>query len=269
MRDGFLFETVQSIPFRTCCESLKEILVDCVFKFTPNGVSVVSMDNTKSIIVQLLLFKDNIERYYCDDEYYIAVNLNCFYKVIKTITTADAIAFKYTVKEPSKLTISIESIEKRSKNTYKMQLLQHEQEEELTFDVTGFDTVLQMQSLYFQKTCKDLLNTGGTYVELLTSNDCVIFKSDDNLLSSELSLYETAEGFRFKKKPATEETVSYGIFTLRHLVTFTKASTLCPIVTLYLQREMPLVLQYQVANLGIVRYCIASLDESEKKKTNI
>ncbi len=80
-RQGFVFETVQSIPFRTMTESLKEILVDCTLKFTPNGLSLVSMDNTKSIIVQLLLFKDNIERYSCDGEYYVGVNLNTFYKV--------------------------------------------------------------------------------------------------------------------------------------------------------------------------------------------
>ena len=199
------------------------------------------------------------------------MNLNTFFKVIKTITTADAIAFRYSEDDPKYLSISIESIEKRSKNTYKMQLLQFENNEELTFDITSFDTVLQMQSYYFQKTCKDLMNTGGVYVELQTSNESVIFKSDDSLLACELALYETAEGFRFKKKPSkqTDEVTSYGIFTLKHLVTFTKCTTLCPVVTLYLQEEMPLVLQYQVANLGIIRYCIASLDESEKKNDKI
>ena len=216
-------------------------------------------------------------------------------EVIKTITTTDCIAFKYTEDDPKYLSISIESIEKRSKNTYRMQLLQFDNKEELTFDIAVFDTVLQMQSYYFQKTCKDLMNTGGIYVELQTSNESVIFKSDDSLLACELSLYETAEGFRFKKKPKSkEDIVSYGIFTLRHLVTFTKCpqhswevctvaqilsvstfqkrlrgTTLCPVVTLYLQKDMPLVLQYQVANLGIIRYCIASLDDSEKKEGKI
>jgi proliferating cell nuclear antigen len=222
------------------------------------------------------LFKENIERYSCDEDFYLGVNLNTFYKVIKTITTADAIAFKYKESDPDHLIISIESIEKRSKNTYKMQLLKISEEEELTFDITSFDTVLQMQSYYFQKTCKDLMNTGGVYVELLTSDDCVIFKSDDSLLSCELSLYETHEGFRFKKKPINmsqegviEKQTSYGTFTLKHLVTFTKCTTLCPVVTLYLKVNMPLVLQYQVANLGIIRYCVASLEDCEKKEERI
>lgn len=152
-----------------------------------------------------------------------------------------------------------------------MQLLQFDNKEELTFDISSFDTVLQMQSYYFQKTCKDLMNTGGVYVELLTSNDSVKFKSDDSLLACELSLYETQEGFRFKKKPqsTSTESTSYGVFTLKHLVTFTKCTTLCPVVTLYLQKDMPLVLQYQVANLGLIRYCIASLEECEKKINKI
>ena len=55
---GFYLETVQSIPFRTMTESLKEILVDGIFQFTSKGVSLVSMDNSKSVIVQLLLFHD-------------------------------------------------------------------------------------------------------------------------------------------------------------------------------------------------------------------
>jgi len=258
---GFVFETVQSIPFRTMTESLKEVLVDATFKFTPNGVELVSMDNTKCIIVQLLLFGKSIERYICDGEYKIGLNLNTFFKVIKTITTADSIMFTYYEKQPYSLHISINSIEKRSKNKYTMQLLDIDEKEELIFQIDSFDTVLQMQSYYFQKTCKDLLNTGGTHVEISTTKDCISFKSNDTLLQSELSLYETTEGLRFKKQNKENEGhVSYGTFTLKHLITFTKCTTLCPVVTLYLMHGYPLVLQYAVANLGLIRYCVASLD---------
>ena len=121
---------------------------------------------------------------------------------------------------------------------YRMQLMSLSNIDELTFDIDVFDTVMQMQSYYFQKTCKDLINTGGTHVEFLTTDDCIIFKSNDSLLSSELSLYETTEGFRFKKKPEgiKNDATSYGIFTLKHLVTFTKCTTLCPVV----RTELPL-----------------------------
>jgi len=263
---GFVFETVQSIPFRTMTESLKEVLVDAMFKFTPDGISLVSLDNTRSVIVQLLLFAKSIERYACDGEYYIGINLNIFYKVIKTITTADSILLTYKETNPFVLEICVNSIEKRSSNHFNMQLLKINPAEEMTFEVDNFDTILQMQSAYFQKTCKDLLNTGGIHVEIMTKNDCIIFKSNDNLLQSELALYETTEGMRFKKRTITGDNrhCMYGSFTLKHLLTFTKCTTLCPIVTLYLMKSYPLVLQYSVANLGIIRYCVASLAEQEK-----
>lgn len=258
---GFVFETVQSIPFRTMTESLKDVIVDGVFMFSKNGVHLTSMDNTKSIVVQLDLHHQCIERYRCDATYVIGINMATFYKVIKTITTADTIMFVYSENRPYELEISINSIEKRSSNKYFMQLLKTAKMDDLSFEIDTFDTILQMQSYYFQKTCKDLMQTGGTHVRISTGNDRITFSSKDSLLQSELCLYETSEGMRFKKKNENEEEmIRYGTFSLKHLITFTKCTTLCPIVTLYLMPSMPLVLQYNVANLGIIRYCIASLD---------
>jgi proliferating cell nuclear antigen len=187
--------------------------------------------------------------------------------VIKTITTSDAICLKYSPNSPFSLDIIISGLEKRNRNKYTMQLLDIRSKEELDFHVENFDTILQMQSYYFQKTCKDILNTGGSYVEILTNNDHITFRSKDSLLASELSIYETQEGLRFKKRiesKTKEEDVCYGVFQLKSLITFTKCTTLCPVVTLYLMKNYPLVLQYNVASLGLIRFCIASLKESEK-----
>ena len=262
---GCYFETVQSIPFRTLCESLKDVLIDGVFKLAPSGISLVSLDNTKSIVVQVLLFKKCIERYECDDTYYISVNLAVLYKVIKTLTTQDSLVITYTEQTPDILTVVINSIEKRSKNKYNIKLLKVNTNEELTFSVDNFHTIIQMSSYLFQKTCKDLLNTGGTHIEICTKDKCIVFKSDDNVLAAELSLYETTEGLKFQKRETSDtESSSYGMFKLRHLITFTKCTTLCQVVTMYLMEKYPLVLQYSVANLGIIRYCVASLADGEK-----
>ena len=82
--DGFELETVQSIPFRTMIETLKEVLIDTTWDFHPDGVDLVAMDNTKSIIVQLKLFKTHIERYNCTKRYSLSFNLSTFFKVVKS-----------------------------------------------------------------------------------------------------------------------------------------------------------------------------------------
>ena len=148
---------------------------------------------------------------------------------------------------------------------YNIKLLKVSTNEELTFSVDNFHTIIQMSSYLFQKTCKDLLNTGGSHIEICTKDNCIVFKSNDNTLAAELSLYETTEGLKFQKKEhTTAECRSFGQFRLRHLITFTKCTTLCQVVTLYLMESYPLVLQYSIANLGIIRYCVASLMDDEK-----
>jgi proliferating cell nuclear antigen len=53
-----------------------------------------------------------------------------------------------------------------------------------------------------------------------------------------------------------------GFFSLRYLSLFTRASGLCNTVQIFLKKEYPLVLSYNVASLGSLKFCLASrIDE--------
>ena len=80
-----------------------------------------------------------------------------------------------------------------------------------------------------------------------------------------MEIYETSEGLRFRKHgPSSDAKISYGVFALKNLLTFTKCTTMCPVLTIYLMENYPVVLQYSVASLGVIRYCIASLQADER-----
>ena len=49
-----------------------------------------------------------------------------------------------------------------------------------------------------------------------------------------------------------------GTFSLRYLSLFTRASGLCNTVQLYLKKDYPLVLSYNVASLGSLKFCLAN-----------
>jgi proliferating cell nuclear antigen len=49
-----------------------------------------------------------------------------------------------------------------------------------------------------------------------------------------------------------------GTFSLRYLGLFTRASSLCSTVQLYLKKNYPLVLSYNVASLGGLKFCLAN-----------
>ena len=48
-----------------------------------------------------------------------------------------------------------------------------------------------------------------------------------------------------------------GVFSLKYLVLFTKCTNLSSSIELYLKNDYPLIIRYQVANLGEVKLCLA------------
>ena len=50
-------------------------------------------------------------------------------------------------------------------------------------------------------------------------------------------------------------------FNLKYLLLFTKSTNLCTTVEIYLKNKFPLILIYNVANLGKLQYCLAPLNE--------
>lgn len=48
-------------------------------------------------------------------------------------------------------------------------------------------------------------------------------------------------------------------FALRYLSSFTKATPLSPSVTIYMSKELPVVVEYRIADMGNIRYYLFSL----------
>ena len=63
--NGNLFEvkTVQSGAFRTLIEALKEILTEANLEFDPQGMKIVAVDETHTVLVYLRLHADRFENF--------------------------------------------------------------------------------------------------------------------------------------------------------------------------------------------------------------
>ena len=48
-----------------------------------------------------------------------------------------------------------------------------------------------------------------------------------------------------------------GIFSLKYLVLFTKCTNLCNIIHMYIKNDYPLIIKYNVANLGDIKLCLS------------
>ena len=79
-------KTIQISPFRTLMTALKDILVETNITFTKEGIKIISMDKSHTIVVHLFLDANNFEHFDCTQEkIVIGVNVLHLFKIINTI----------------------------------------------------------------------------------------------------------------------------------------------------------------------------------------
>ncbi len=61
-------KTVQIAPFRTLMTALKDILLETNISFQPDGIRIINMDKSHTILAHLYLAAQNFEFYECKKE---------------------------------------------------------------------------------------------------------------------------------------------------------------------------------------------------------
>jgi proliferating cell nuclear antigen len=148
-------KTIQVSPFKTLIESLKDILADVNIEFNEEGMKIITMDSTQTILVHLKLESSNFEYYYCKNKIFVGVNMNNLFKIIKTLTINDSLTFFMEEADENTLGISIVNGDKNRKTTIKFKLIDLDI---VNFKApsTKFDSILTMPSDEFNKICRDM-----------------------------------------------------------------------------------------------------------------
>ena len=117
-----------------------------------------------------------------------------------------------------------------------------------------------MPSTDFQKICRDF-NALAEKLEITSSNSDLIFRCVGDFVDGETVIMSNNQG-AIEVERNTNEIVQ-GIFELKYLVLFTKCTSLCPSIELYLKNDFPLILRYTVANLGEVKLVLAPMKNKQ------
>ena len=143
--------------------------------------------------------------------------------------------------------------------TFKLNLLDLDNPK-ICIDPADFNSVITIPSMDFQKICRDMNNI-AEFVEMKNVGSQLILSCQGDFCNQETILADSDTYNCISKKTANEEIVQ-GIFNLKYLVLFTKCTNLCNTVELYLKNDYPLVVQYLVASLGVVKLAVSpTLDE--------
>ena len=255
-------KTVQIAPFRTLMTALKDILLETNITFEPDGMRIINMDKSHTILVHLFLAAKNFEFYECKkDKIIIGVNMFHLFKLINTIENEETLTIyiensDYVDGIVSYLTLKYENGEIKQCKTQKLRLIEPDPEELQYPDVT-FSSIINLPSTDFQKIIRDL-SCISEKLEIKSVGNELIFKCSGQFASAEIHRAESDGSMGFISKQDSSKIIQ-GEFSLKNLGYFIKCTNLCQQIEVYLENDLPLVVKYNVASLGSIRLCLAQL----------
>ena len=258
-------KTVQIAPFRTLMTALKDILLETNISFQPDGIRIINMDKSHTILVHLYLAASNFEFYECKKEKIsIGVNMFHLFKLINSIDNDDTLTIyieedNYYDGIVSHLALKFENGDIKQCKTQKLKLIEPEQDELEVPDVK-FTSIINLPSADFQKIIRDL-SCISDKLEIKSVGNELIFKCQGQFASAEIHRAETDGSMEFIMKPDSSKVIQ-GEFSLKNLGYFIKCTNLCSQIEMYLENDLPLVVKYDVASLGSIRLCLVPLPSS-------
>ena len=255
-------KTVQIAPFRTLMTALKDILLETNISFQPDGIRIINMDKSHTILVHLYLAASNFEFYECKKEkIIIGVNMFHLFKLINSIDNDDTLTIyiennDYADGIVSHLALRFENGNIKQCKTQKLKLIEPEQDELEVPDVK-FSSIINLPSADFQKIIRDL-SCISDKLEIKSVGNELIFKCQGQFASAEIHRAEADESMKFILKQDSSKVIQ-GEFSLKNLGYFIKCTNLCPQIEVYLENDLPLVVKYNVASLGEIKLGLVPL----------
>ena len=257
-------KTVQIAPFRTLMTALKDILLETNISFQKDGIRIINMDKSHTILAHLFLRAENFELYECKmDKIIIGVNMFHLFKLINSIDNDDTLTIyienaDYLDGITSHLGLKFENGDIKQCKTQKLRLIEPEPEELEVPDVT-FSSIINIPSSDFQKIIRDM-SVISDKLEIKSVGNELIFKCNGQFASAEIhrSESDSADGMKFKLKQDSSKIIQ-GEFSIHNLGYFIKCPNLCSQIEVYLENDLPLVVKYNVSSLGEIKLCLAPL----------
>lgn len=246
--------TVQTNIIKILVEALKEIITDTNIEFNNSGIRISTIDSSQTLLVYLKLEASQFERYFVKNCTVIGVSMLNLYKITKTITQNDTLTFFVDKNDINKLGIRIHNTEKNYTTTYRLKLMDLN-EESVEIPSAEFGSIITMPSNQFQKICRDM-SVFTDIMEIKSIGENLILSCNGDFAEQETVLGETKEGVSFVKNNEPDNIIQ-GYYNLKSLVLFTKCTNLCNNIEIYLRNNFPIIIKYEVGDLGELKLCLA------------
>lgn len=250
-------KTAKSSVIRGLAEALKESLTDVNLEFSSSGIRILDVDNARTTVVHLKLDADKFEHYKCPKKEIKGINVNYFFKIMKSVSNSDTLTFFIEKNDENNLGITLENADKNTKTTYKLKTLDLNLEKISIPDV-DFDSHILMPSIDFQKYIRDMKNLSDK-VEIKCIGKQLSFKCSGDYADQETIIFQSTTSDT--KITSNDDVIFQGTFSLESLLSFTKCTNLSNSVEIFMKNDYPLILRYKVGPLGEIKYGLTPSNE--------
>jgi proliferating cell nuclear antigen len=268
-------KTTQTAAIKILTDTLNSLLTDVNFIFYPSiientdeaengqdnqigGLIIKEINKTGTILVYTRLDADKFDYYnynYHKKKLTVGVNLNNLLKCLKCMSHFDIMSWVIDSDDMNKLVIILESNERKEKKIFKLNLMDLD-EEKYEIEPIDFPYSFTMPSQDFHKYCKDMFSTTDK-IEIICTHNKVVMSGQGEIGLIEFEVGETNGGLSIEKNTKALDEIVQGLFELKFLIIFTKCTNLCNTVTLYLKNDYPLIVKYNICNLGEVKLVLS------------
>jgi proliferating cell nuclear antigen len=256
---------VQGSLLKKVLESIKELVTDANFDCSSTGFSLQAMDSSHVALVALLLRSEGFEHYRCDRNLSMGMNLNNMAKMLKCAGNDDIITIKADDGSDT-VTFMFESPTQDKISDFEMKLMDIDSEH-LGIPEAEYHAIVRMPSAEFARICKDLSSIGDTVVISVTKEG-VKFSTKGDIGSANIVCRQNTSVDKPDDATVIEMNEPVALqFALRYMNSFTKATPLSNTVTISLSNELPVVVEYKIAEMGYVRFYLAPKIEEDEEDT--
>lgn len=237
-------------------------------------MKLMAVDTSQTVMIHLKLDAGNFTKFVCrKKKITIGLNLGSFYKLIKSMGKNDILSLGVEHDDRNHLEIKIDNPEELKNSVFKLKLLDIDQPKIQIPEMT-FDAVITMNAQEFHKLCRDMHQI-APFVEIQCLTDKIIFickgsfaqrvttyKTDDKKDQMLVSIQHSS------KISKDAPLIVQGIYELKNLVIFSKFSSLCNDIEIYMKNNFPLIIKYTVATLGRIILCLSPVQDIKADSNN-
>jgi proliferating cell nuclear antigen len=280
-------KTTQSLAIKIVTDTINSLLTDANFDFFPyyideddkkssdtntqiledetndkkktiGGVILKEVNKTGKILVYMRLDADKFDVYkynYHKKKLTLGIDIGNLLKCLKCMSHFDTMTWIVDDEDINKLIIILESNERKEKKTFKLNLMDIE-EETYTIEPIQFPYLITLPSQDFHKYCKDMASSNDK-IEIKATSKRLYLSGKGDIGNIEFEVGETNGGLSIISTTNNTNEIVQGLFELKFLLIFTKCTNLCNQVTLYLRNDYPIIVTYQIAALGEIKLVLS------------